>query len=141
MTAADALTAASAERDAYKRAKAENDERFMIERDEARAELRQERERADGEAHDARHLRSVRDGLRDDIANLEAELRQERAKVRGLGFALEGTRADRDRLHKVITEALDHDPLHGRSEGLHCGGMSPCIRGILRAALDKDGKP
>lgn len=47
--------------------------------------------------------------------------------------------ADRDRLHKAITEALDHDPLHGRSEGLHCGGMSPCIRGILRAALDKEG--
>lgn len=31
--------AAEAERDAYKRAKAENDERFMTERDEARAEV------------------------------------------------------------------------------------------------------
>lgn len=48
-------------------------------------------------------------------------------------------RTDRDRLHKAITEALDHDPLHGRPEGLHCGGMSPCIHGILRAALDKEG--
>lgn len=47
--------------------------------------------------------------------------------------------AKHDRLHKAITEALDHDPLHGRSEGLHCGGASPCIHGILRAALDREG--
>lgn len=47
--------------------------------------------------------------------------------------------AKADRLHKAITEALDHDPLHGRSEGWHCVGMSYCIHGILRAALDKEG--
>ena len=60
--------------------------------------------------------------------------------ARSLADALESAAAERDRLHKAITEALDHDPLHGRSEGLHCGGMSPCIRGILRAALDKEGR-
>lgn len=36
---ADALEALNREAEAYKRAKAENDERFMIERDEARAEV------------------------------------------------------------------------------------------------------
>lgn len=39
----DALDAAERERDAYKRAKAENDERFMVERDVARAERDQAR--------------------------------------------------------------------------------------------------
>ncbi len=40
------------ERDAYKRAKAENDERFMVERDEARAEVRRLRlQFAEGRGH------------------------------------------------------------------------------------------
>lgn len=43
------LEALEKERDAYKRAKAENDERFMIERDEARNELKALKERR---AHD-----------------------------------------------------------------------------------------
>ena len=29
--------------------------------------------------------------------------------------------------------ALNHDPLHGSKEGLHCGGMAPCIRETLTA--------
>ena len=33
----------------------------------------------------------------------------------------------------VISEALNHDPLHGRKEGMHCGGMAPCIRETLTA--------
>lgn len=33
----------------------------------------------------------------------------------------------------VIAEALNHDPLHGSKEGLHCGGMAPCIRETLTA--------
>lgn len=33
----------------------------------------------------------------------------------------------------VISEALNHDPLHGSKEGLHCGGMAPCIRETLTA--------
>lgn len=33
----------------------------------------------------------------------------------------------------VIEEALNHDPLHGSKEGLHCGGMAPCIRETLTA--------
>lgn len=37
----DKLAASEAERDAYKRAKAENDERFMLERDEARQRVRE----------------------------------------------------------------------------------------------------
>lgn len=73
---ADALAAVSAERDAYKRAKTENDERFMIERDEARA--------------------------------------------------------DRDRLHKAITEALAFESV------LPAIATEP--RRILRAALDKEGE-
>ena len=31
----------------------------------------------------------------------------------------------------VIAAALNHDPLHGRTEGLHCGGMAPCVRDVL----------
>ena len=31
----------------------------------------------------------------------------------------------------VIAAALNHDPLHGRTEGLHCGGMAPCVRNVL----------
>lgn len=33
----------------------------------------------------------------------------------------------------VIAEALNHDPLHGSKEGMHCGGMAPCIRETLTA--------
>lgn len=63
------------------------------------------------------------------VLALIAELRQERAKVRGLWFALEGTQADRDRLHKAITEALAFESV------LPVIATEP--RRILRAALDK----
>jgi len=64
------LAAARAEVEAYKRAKSENDERFMIERDEARAEA--------GRAQD-RALEAEREasGLASDLAALK--LRVERA--------------------------------------------------------------
>lgn len=42
------LAATTKERDAYNKAKQENDERFMIERDEARAALAESRERVAG---------------------------------------------------------------------------------------------
>lgn len=50
--------------------------------------------------------------------------------------------ADRlERAEKVIADALNHDPLHGAPEGLHCcGGMAPCIRRIL-SGYEKRGKP
>ena len=35
------------------------------------------------------------------------------------------------RAEGAIAEALNHDPLHGRKEGIHCGGMAPCIRDAL----------
>lgn len=37
------------------------------------------------------------------------------------------------RAEGAIAEALNHDPLHGRKEGMHCGGMAPCIRDALTA--------
>ena len=37
------------------------------------------------------------------------------------------------RAEGAIAEALNHDPLHGRKEGIHCGGMAPCIRDALTA--------
>lgn len=37
------------------------------------------------------------------------------------------------RAEGAIAEALNHDPLHGRKEGIHCGGMAPCISDALTA--------
>lgn len=56
--ATDKLDVAEKERDAYKRAKAENDERFMIERDEARAEVERLKELL---AHETRKKETVAD--------------------------------------------------------------------------------
>ena len=78
------LAALLAERDAYKRAKAENDERFMVERDEARAE---------------------RDALRRAVEHFTAQ----RAELRGLLAAL----ADRldDFAHDELSALIEDEPL------------------------------
>jgi len=52
---ADAVEALVAENAAYKRAKTENDERFMLERDQARAERDALREQARATLHDMNH--------------------------------------------------------------------------------------
>lgn len=47
------------------------------------------------------------------------------------------------RAEGAIAEALNHDPLHGRKEGMHCGGMAPCIRDALTAykPTNQEGEP
>lgn len=47
--------------------------------------------------------------------------------------ALESATAKLREAEGAIAEALNHDPLHGRKEGMHCGGMAPCIRETLTA--------
>lgn len=97
------------------------------------------------------------DRLADALEQVTAELRQEREDHRSahdalvfmaieLGWATDGRlatavghakevlrvrTAERDAAYTAIREALTHDPLHGKTWGLHCGGMAPCIRAIL----------
>jgi hypothetical protein len=62
----------------------------------------------------------------DALAPIFAEIR-----AQALQDAREDQRSRAERAEARIAAALDHDPLHGNSDGLHCGGMAPCIRRIL----------
>lgn len=62
----EAAESAAKERDAYKRAKQENDERFMTERDEAREEVLRLRARLDTAEAGLRELASLQDRIPDD---------------------------------------------------------------------------
>lgn len=91
---------------------------------EARAKLAQHAMRRDL-VEMPKHIHAVLDALTAASADVEM-WKQETDDAKAYAALVE---ADRDRLHKAITEALDHDPLHGRS----------CLHVILRAALDKEG--
>lgn len=60
--------------------------------------------------------------------------RLDEAFDRDLPWRYDEVEAQRNQLAAVVEKALHHDPLHGESQGLHCGGMAPCIRSILTAA-------
>lgn len=66
-TAVAALEALVKERDAYRKAKQENDERFMLERDEARAERDDLRARLEAALHDIGESNKQRDAARSDL--------------------------------------------------------------------------
>lgn len=78
-----------------------------------------------------------------DVLALISELRQERKRAedlltanKGLVDAVYDTQADRDRLHKAITEALESTIQRALSSP---DRVMDDARRILRAALDKEG--
>jgi hypothetical protein len=79
------VIALTEERDAYKRAKAENDERFMLERDEARAALEALPKWGDY-------------GWRDAAASVAAKLREDASQIAALMSERDEARRERDRL-------------------------------------------
>jgi hypothetical protein len=101
---------------------------------EARAKLAQHAMRRDLGAM-PKHIHTVLDALTAVSAERDAAQRKARMIPKRL-------RADRDRLHKAITEALDLTrpgasvPL-GVSEVRHIDRLMATTHGILRAALDK----
>lgn len=113
----DALDAAERERDAYRKAKQENDERFQIERDAARAEAEKWREAA-VRANDSLAMEQVVSGL----------------AGAGMEQQLTGARAEADRLRAALVAIRDHDPQT-------CDGIAPrdcldTVGEIARTALE-----
>lgn len=70
------------------------------------------------------------DALRAMFPN-DGDIRDDARLYETLADALEAAQAALARAEARIAQALNHDPLHGESSGLHCGGMAPCIRRIL----------
>lgn len=93
----------------------------------------------DEERADAEHARGLRNAAHiatfdpPTVLALITRLREaERHNVQLLREAVKREARVR-RAEGAIAEALNHDPLHGRKEGMHCGGMAPCIRDALTA--------
>lgn len=117
----DDYAALAAERDAYKRAKAENDERFLIERDQARAEAAalaaRVAEMEVAERHQPRH----RPGAQPVTPDPLDELRKDAHAI-----ATEGEFVLDRRCAAALERVLElHDLL----------GNGPCTAATLRAAL------
>ncbi len=125
------LAALVAERDSYRRAKAENDERYILERDEARAELSRVREASTRQRiFDA----AERDEARADVARLRADLAADRAALADVRAALAARTAQVD----AVTALCDESLTAAGREGLVAIVRADRLRAALATGVDPE---